>query len=169
VNRLQKDGTYKGRAVAWSVRKLSTGSVAIRVEFEVFERRDADGAWRKGQSALVVGDFFVLKQTGAANEKIAAMLCETIGWGGTFTETTETPPLDAIVQVDVESRQYNGKDYFDAKWIRQENDDRKAKKGDEPLGAVAVVELDKKHAAELKAIAAKAKKAAPPIDDGIPF
>lgn len=169
MRRLDKDGTYKGRAIAWSVRRISTGSVAIRVEFEVFERRADDGTWRSGSPASVAGDFFVLKSTGEPIEKVAAMLSETIAWGGTFAETSETPPMDAIVQVDVEAREFNGKKYYDAKWIRLEGDDRK-KKADEALDASAVVNLDKKHAADLRAIAAKAKKptAASP-DDGIPF
>ncbi len=170
MKQLDREGTYKGRAVAWSVRRISTGSVAIRVEFEVYERRADDGTWRKGSSpARVHGDFFVLKKTGAPNEKIAAMLNETIAWGGTFAETSETPPLDAIVQVDVEGREYNGKRYHNASWIRQENDDRKAK-ADEALDASAVVALDKKHGAALReALPAKRPPAAGEDLGGIPF
>lgn len=169
--RLAREGIYKGRAIGWAVRKLPTGSIAIRVEFEVHQRMEPDGSWKPGPAASVAGDFFVIKQTGQPNETVASMLCETIGWGGTFAETTETLPLDAVVQIEVEGRDWKGKTYFDAKWIRQENDaGKKRSAGNEDLDAVAVVNLDKKHAADLRAIAAKAKKpAATNPDDGIPF
>lgn len=163
---ITRDGTFKARPTAWSVRKLSTGNVCIRVEFEAFAIRAGD-KWADGPARSVRGDFFPLKKTGAPNEKIAAMLCNTIGWGGTFAEITETPPLDAVVQIDVEGRDYNGKTYFDVSWVRAENDD--GKKPEESLGAVEVVALDKKHGADLRAFAQKAKKAAPAAESDIPF
>ena len=105
--RLAREGIYKGRAIGWGVKKLASGSIAIRVEFEVFQRREGD-EWRQGPAATVAGDFFVIKQTGQPNETVASVLCETIGWGGTFAETTETPPLDAVVQIEVEGRDWKG-------------------------------------------------------------
>lgn len=164
---INRAGTFKGIATGWTVRKTSNGSVVIRVEFEAQAIRDGE-AWRAGPPASVRGDFFMLKKTGAPNEKVAAMLCETLGWGGTFTEISETPPLDAVIQFDVESRDYNGKTYFEAKWIRQENDH--GKRTEEGVDAVEVVALDKKHADDFKAIASKHRKAPQGGDaDGIPF
>lgn len=162
---ITRAGTFKGRPTAWSVRKLTNGNVCIRVELEVFAIRDGD-KWVQGPSRSVRGDFFPLKKTGAPNEKVAQMLCETLGWGGTFAEITETPPLDAVVQVDVDGRDYNGKTYFDAKWVRAESDD--GKKPEQALGAVEVVALDQKHGADLRAFAQKAKKATP-LGGDIPF
>jgi len=166
---IAREGTFKARPTAWSVRRLNNGNVCIRVEFEAFAIRSDGGKWAEGPPRSVRGDFFPLKKTGAPNEKIAAMLCNTLGWGGTFTEITETPPLDAVVQIDVEGRDYNGKTYFDVKWVRAEGDD--GRKPEESLGAVEVVALDKKHGADLKAIASKVKKAPAKAaeDDGIPF
>lgn len=163
---ITRPGTFKARPTAWSVRRLPNGNVCIRVEFEAFAIRDGE-KWVAGPARSVRGDFFPLKKTGAPNEKVAAMLCNTVGWGGTFTEITETPPMDSVVQIDVEGRDYNGKTYFDVKWVRAESDD--GKRGDDALGAVEVVALDKKHGADLRAFAQKAKRAAPAADSDIPF
>lgn len=165
---ITRPGTFKARPTAWSVRRLSNGNVCIRVEFEAFAIRDGE-KWVAGPARSVRGDFFPLAKKGGPNEKVAAMLCNTVGWGGTFTEITETPPMDSVVQIDVEGRDYNGKTYFDVKWVRAEGDD--GKKPEESLGAVEVVALDKKHGADLKAIASKVKKAPAKAveDDGIPF
>lgn len=163
---IQREGTFKGRAVSWVLRKTPKGAYKIVVEFLADAIRNGE-TWSAGPAAKVFGDFFPLKATGAPNEKVAAMLCETLGWGGTFAELLESPPLDAVVQFDVEGREYNGKTYYSVKWVRQEGDD--GRRQEEEIDATTVVNLDKKHAADLKAIASKHRKEPQGGTDGIPF
>jgi hypothetical protein len=153
-------GTFKAKPTEWSVKQIPNGNVAISVVFETLEMRDGD-AWKPTDRRTVRGDFFTLKQTGAPNEKVVAMLCQTLGWGGSFEQVHREQPFDVTVQIDVEERTYNGKSYFDAKWIRAEDA--------EPRGAAMspddVAALDKRHAEGLKAIAAKVKREQPKPQD----
>lgn len=157
---LNRAGTFKAKPIEWSVRKNGTGSISLSVIFETREVRNGE-MWSQLPSGLVRGDFVVVKSTGASNDKVAEMLCITLGWGGSFGEVTSGPPYDSIVQIDVESEDYKGKTYYKAKWIRVEHDDSSGPNA--PLDAGTLGDLDKVHGASLRKIAAEAKAKAPVV------
>ena len=169
---LQSAGTFRGKPTGWQVKQIPSGSVAITVEFEVGSQKEGDN-WKAITPAFVKGDFFVAKQTGAPNEKVVAMLGRYLGWGGTFAEITETPPLDAVVEVDVEEKPWKDRTFFEVRWIRQPGEAAKAATP-AALDYGAAKSLDQKFGAAFAKVAKKAKaeatKAEPPQDFGdIPF
>lgn len=171
---LQSEGTFRGKATGWQVKQIPSGTVAITVSFEVDTQKTGDDV-QKVQPAFVKGDFFVTKKTGAPNEAIAEMLCRCLGWGGTFAEITETPPLDAEVEIDVEAKQWKDRTFYEARWVRMPGEAAKTG-GPAPLGYGEAKSLDQKLGAAFAGIAKKAKAEAPkkverPTEDygDIPF
>lgn len=115
---VDRSGTFKATATEWSVRTIATGAPIITVFFECFAVLEGD-EWESIEPRTVKGDFFVLKKTGAPNEKVAEMLCLYVGWGGSFAEVVGSPPSgDIPMQIDVEGRDYKNKTYYQASWIR---------------------------------------------------
>lgn len=152
---MQTEGTFRGKATGWQVKQIPSGQVAITVMFEVDKQRVGDEV-KSCAPAFVKGDFFVTKKTGSPNDAIAEMLCRCLGWGGTFAEITETPPLDAEVEIDVEAKQWKDRTFYEARWIRMPGEAAKAG-GPAPLGYGEAKALDKKMGAGFADIAKKAK------------
>jgi hypothetical protein len=155
----QREGWFRARPVAWHAKQIPTGSVAICVGFEVVA--DLHGTRIDGRQR-VQGDFFVTKSTGAPNQKVAQLLCDCAGWGGTFAELSEVPPLDAEIEVEVEAREHKGKLYYQAKWMRPIGGDSEG-----GGGSVDLAKLDAKHGAEIRKAIKLPKR--DPQPDGIPF
>lgn len=156
---LQVDGTFRGKATGWQVKQIPSGTVAITVQFEVTAQKVGDDV-QKVAPAAVRGDFFVTKKTGAPNEAVAGMLCRCLGWGGTFAEITETPPLDAEVEIDVEAKQWKDRTFYEARWVRMPGE--AAKSGaPAPLDYGAAKSLDQKFGAAFAKVAKEAKKSQP--------
>lgn len=164
---LQSAGTFRGKPTGWQVKQIPSGQVAITVMFEVDQVKAGEEV-KKIVPASVRGDFFVTKKTGAPNDAIAEMLCRCLGWGGTFAEITETPPLDAEVEIDVEAKQWKDRTFHEARWVRMPGE--AAKSGaPAPLDYGAAKSLDQKFGAAFAKVAKKAKAEAPQDFGDIPF
>lgn len=159
---IDRAGFFRARAMEWTLRKLPSGDPIIRVTFECDAVKDGQD-WRPITPGVVNGDWFVVKRTGAPNEKVVEMLCVQLGWGGSFTEVVGSPPNGEPLQIEVDGREHNGKTYYQAQWIK-------------PLGAggagdmdpVEAVELDKKlNLAGMAKKFARPSKAQPSSD--VPF
>jgi hypothetical protein len=169
MNYFRHQGRFRGKPVSWRAKTIPNGAVAVSVTVEI--TADDQGNYCDGVGGQVVGDFFVLKATGAANEKVCEMLCTTVGWGGTMAELAETPPLDAEIEVRVEPRDHNGKTYYDAKWLSPIGGRSKA-----DAAPVDLPSLDAKHGAALAAFRkggakprpAAAQKPAKPAQEATP-
>lgn len=149
---LERQGTFKAKAIEWAVKEASTGTVGVGIVFECREVKSGD-EWRALMPpALVRGDFYVTKKDGEVMQKTAHELCCSFAWGGTFDEIRVNPPPDCMVQVDVEVQTYQGKQYYKARHVRPENMDSL---GDEVSEARAK-ELDKRHGQALREVAQKA-------------
>lgn len=166
---LDRPGLFKAYALEWAVKTLPSGTPLVSVVFEVFEVFE-DETWKATESRQVKGDFFTVKKTGAPNEKVVQMLCERLGWDGTFYQVHGTPPDEGPFQVEVDGRDSGGKTYYQANWIRPENA--------EPRGATLSPErlasLDKEFGADIaklaKSFTKKQPDATPTTDYGdIPF
>lgn len=149
---LERQGTFKAKALEWAVKEANTGTVGISILFECRAVKQGED-WREVMPpAFVRGDFYVVKKDGEVMQKTAHELCCSFAWGGSFDEVRAAPPPDVIVQIDVEVQTYQGKQYYKARHVRPENMDAL---GDEVSEARAK-ELDKKHGAPLQEVARKA-------------
>jgi hypothetical protein len=148
MNYFRSEGRFRGRPVSWRAKTIPSGAVAVSVTVEI--TADDAGNYCDGVGGQVVGDFFVVKATGAPNEKVCAMLCDTVGWGGTMAELAETPPLDAEIEVEVEARDYKGKTYHQIRWLSPIGGRSKA-----DASPVDLPSLDAKHGAALAAFRRK--------------
>lgn len=149
---LERQGTFKAKAIEWAVKEASTGTVGVGIVFECREVKQGE-EWRALMPpALVRGDFYVVKNNGEVMQKTAHELCCSFAWGGSFDEIRANTPPDVMVQVDVEMQTYQGKQYYKARHVRPENMDAL---GDEVSEARAK-ELDKRHGQSLREVAQKA-------------
>lgn len=165
---LQRPGTFKAEPRSWHVQRFDSGSIGIQIVFAVLSMRDGD-QWREPTTGpqSVRGIFWVVKKTGAPNERTVRELASILGWGGTFEEIAIMPPPEVVVQIDVEPQESNGKTYFEVRKMRREDDD-----GHGELSLEYLLQLDKQHAADLRKIAGKVEKPAAKsavADEGIPF
>lgn len=165
---LERQGTFKAKAIEWSVKEANTGTVGIAVLFECHEVKQGD-EWRPVMPpAFVRGDFYVMKKDGEVMQKTAHELCCSFAWGGSFDEVRVNPPPDAVVQVDVEVQTYQGRQYYKARHVRPGNMDSL---GDEVSEARAK-ELDKRHGSALREVAKKAAaqraESPPPAKESTP-
>lgn len=163
-------GMFRGEVVGWACKTLPSGDPVVSVRIEI-DAVLAGGDWeRLGERRSCQGDFFVVKKTGAPNEKVVEMLCTVLGWGGSFAELAYPPPRTQVA-VEIVDRDYKGKTYYQANWLRHPDSAMPARQPD-------ALELDAKHA-DLRQLAGKFRKAAqeaPPKpapasvgEDDIPF
>lgn len=149
---LERQGTFKAKAIEWAVKEASTGTIGIGILFECHEVKQGD-EWRPMMPpSFVRGDFYVIKKDGEVMQKTAHELCCSFAWGGSLDEIRVNPPPDVAVQIDVEVQTYQGKQYYKARHVRPENMDAI---GDEVSEARAK-ELDKRHGSALREVAMKA-------------
>lgn len=154
---LDREGLFRGTAVEWRIKTLPSGDPIVSVSFEVDAVRDGDDWTILPEKRSVGGDFFVVKKTGAPNDKIVEMLASQLGWGGLFSEVVGSPPIKGPFALEVQGRDYKGKTYFSVNWVKS----AEAK----VAPPVNVDDLDKRFA-DVRKVASKSKAA--PTED-IPF
>lgn len=160
---LERQGTFKAKAIQWSVKEASTGSLGVAIVFECREVKQGEEFRPLMPFAFVRGDFYVVKKDGTLMEKAAHELCMAFGWVGSFDEIRVNEPPDYLVQIDVEVQTYQGKQYYKARRVRPEN----ASAEDGEVSEARAKELDKKHGEALREVAAKAaalRAAMPPAE-----
>ena len=156
TNYLARTGVFRGKAVSWGAKTISEDRTLLVVWFDVHSIFKF-GEWESLVPARVKGEFFLTKKTGAPDEKVFAMLCERLGWTGTFSELEEGPPLDVEQMLGVESSESKGKTYYSAKWIDSIDADPEAERG---FGKVDLKALDAAHGNTFAEIAKKFGKPA---------
>lgn len=157
--RLDREGIFKAKPRAWSVRtSANSQSVGVNLEFVVLEQLGDDGSWVSWADAdphNVYGTFYVVKKDGKVNPTGVEQLVAALGWNGDLRSIVGAPP-DVVVQITVKNEPYNGTDQFKATWMNP---------GDfvpGPGGASEgdVVKLQARFGSLLKAAAAGAAKGA---------
>jgi hypothetical protein len=178
VKYLERAGLFKAKPIEWCCKTASTGTPSIEVLFEVVEVRDGTD-WKPAIPSLVRGSFWPVKKDGTANDKTIETLCNVLGWGGTFAEVADGPPLQkGLVQIEVDGQQYKDKTYYKVSWLRDEN----AEPSETAVTPEKANRLDAKYGDSIANIAqhyTKARPAAPAPavktgaemvrDDEIPF
>ncbi len=185
---LEREGIFKARILAWSVREADSGAVSVNLRLLILAELEGTAwqSWEGFEEHAVYGDFYVVKKDGTVNTAAVEQLAAAIGWDGNLGSILGAPP-DKVVQVTVKADTYKDVTRYKAAWINPEDytptpqgeSEGDVKKLQARFGSLlrAAAQGSKKTAPPAKKAAPPAKQTAPavtpsgepPTDDEIPF
>lgn len=124
-NKLDREGIFMARAIAWQVRVFeSSSAAAINIEFQVLGQLNDQGGWddwRSYEDHTVFGSFFFAKKDGTLNEVTVEQLVKSGLWDGNLFTVNDGPPPTTAVQISVGAEEYKGQTYYKAKWVNHKD------------------------------------------------
>lgn len=161
---VDRKGDFRAEIREYGLQKKDSGSVGIRMKFQLTECWNAEGeAWDdwRDHNVEAWGTSWIVKKDGTINQTAVESLIKNAGWDGDLASIVNNTWKPAPCQVSTEENVYNGVTSYPVNFINHYDRTPGANVGN--VTADGLKELQTRFGSALRAVAGNAKRnTAPP-------